>query len=92
MSKTDLQDGGCGGHLGFLIDTILAKFDPEVVLLLSSKFQLKLTKGLGNDVENRYSSLRLWRPSSIFGQLSLAILCVYWVPRCSSSSFNSIKQ
>ena len=51
MSKTDFQDGSCGGHLGFLI-TILADFDPKVVLLLQSKFQLKLTKGLGRDVEN----------------------------------------
>ena len=29
------------GHLGFLIDTILACFDPEVILLLKSKFPLK---------------------------------------------------
>ena len=27
-------------------------FDPEVILLLQSKFQLKATKGLGRDVEN----------------------------------------
>ena len=52
MSKTDFQDGSCGGHLGFLINTILAHFDPEVVLLLQSKFRLKLTKDLGKDVEN----------------------------------------
>ena len=24
MSKTDFQDGSCGGHLGFLIDSVLA--------------------------------------------------------------------
>ena len=40
------QDGSCGGHLGFLIDTILAHFNPEVFLLLQSKFRLTLTKGL----------------------------------------------
>ena len=33
-------------------DTTLACFDPEVILLLQSKFQLKATKGLGRDVEN----------------------------------------
>ena len=38
MSKTDFQDGSCGGHLGFQIDMFLANFDPEVVLLLKSKF------------------------------------------------------
>ena len=30
MSETDFLDGGCGGHLGFLINVILAHFDPEV--------------------------------------------------------------
>ena len=54
MSKTDFQYGGCGGHLGFWIDTILAHFDPKVVLLLQSKFQLKLTKGFGRDVKNYF--------------------------------------
>ena len=47
MSKTDFQDGGCGGYLVFPIDMILAHFDPEVVLLLQSKFRLKSTKGFG---------------------------------------------
>ena len=47
MSKTDFQNGGCRGHLGFPLDTILAHFDPEVVMLPQSKFWLKSTKGLG---------------------------------------------
>ena len=46
MSKTVFQYGSCRGHLGFLIDIISAHFDPEVVLLLQSKFWLKPTKGL----------------------------------------------
>ena len=50
MSKTDFQDGGCGSHLGFQIDTTYAQFDTEVVLLLQSKFQLKSTLGFGSDV------------------------------------------
>ena len=52
MSKTAFQGGGCGGHLGFPVDTILAHFDPEVVLLLQDKFRLKSTEGLERDVEN----------------------------------------
>ena len=43
MSKTDFQYGSCGGHLEFPTDTILAHFNPEVVLLLQSKFRLKST-------------------------------------------------
>ena len=43
----NFQDGGHGGHLGFPINMILANFDPEVILLLQSKFQLISTKGLG---------------------------------------------
>ena len=39
------------GHLEFPIDTILPRFDPEVNLLLQSKFRLKATKDLGRDVE-----------------------------------------
>ena len=38
-------------HLEFPIDTILPRFDPEVNLLLQSKFRLKATKDLGRDVE-----------------------------------------
>ena len=47
MSKTDFQDGDCGGHLGFPTGTILAIFDLEVILLLQCKFQLKLPKRFG---------------------------------------------
>ena len=63
------QNDGCGGHLGFLINTILAHFDPEGIMLLQSKFQLKSTKGLGRDVENWFS----------IGS-GLAILCLLGAP------------
>ena len=36
------------------MNTILAHFDPEVVLLLQSKFRLKSTKGLGKDVKSDF--------------------------------------
>ena len=44
MSKTDFHNGGCGSHLGFPIGMILAHFDPEALMLLQNKFQLKSTK------------------------------------------------
>ena len=37
----DFQDGGHGGHLGFLIRTILAIFDLQVTLMLPTKFRVK---------------------------------------------------
>ena len=52
MSKTDFQDGAVVPILDFRSTRFLAHFDPEVVLLLQSKFWLKSTKGLGRDVEN----------------------------------------
>ena len=35
-----IQDGGHGGHLGFLIRMILAIFDLQVTLMLPTKFQV----------------------------------------------------
>ena len=37
----DFQVGSHGGHLGFLIRTILAIFDLQVTLMLSTKFRVK---------------------------------------------------
>ena len=38
--KIDFQDGGHGGHLGFLIRRILVIFDPQVTLMLPNKFRV----------------------------------------------------
>ena len=46
-SQIDFQDGHCGGHLGVLIDIILAIFNLQVILLLQCEFQLKSPNGLG---------------------------------------------
>ena len=59
-SKIGFQDGG---HFGFLISTIFASFHLHVNLLLHHKFQLNSPCGLREDVQNRLSRWRLWRPS-----------------------------
>ena len=41
LTCIDFQDGGHGGHLGFLIRTILAIFDLQVTLMLPTKFRVK---------------------------------------------------
>ena len=43
LSKTDFQDGGCGGHLGFLI-TIFAHFDPVATEQVSAKTDQRFGK------------------------------------------------
>ena len=42
MSFEDFLFFSSGGHLGFSMDIILPCFDPEVILLLKSKFMLKV--------------------------------------------------
>ena len=65
-------------HLGFSINTILACFNPEVILLLKSKFRLKGIKGLRRDVKNWFSRWRLWWPSWIFYPL-ISLYCVSYI-------------
>ena len=62
----DFQDGGHGGHLGFLIRTILAIFDLQVTLMLPTKFRVKWLLGLGEEAKNRFSIWPPWRPSWIY--------------------------
>ena len=44
-AKNRFQDGGHGGHLGFLIELILAIFDILVTLMLSTKFKVNCPFG-----------------------------------------------
>ena len=73
MRKIDFQDGGHGGHLGFLIGMILAIFDLQVTLMLPSKFGVNWPFGSGEVAKNRFSRWRPWRPSWISDQNILAI-------------------
>ena len=43
----DFQDGRHGGHLGFLIDTILAIFNLQVTLMLPTKYRINWPMGVG---------------------------------------------
>ena len=60
--KIDFQDGG---HLGFLIGTILAIFDLQVTQMLPSKFGVNWPFGSGEEAKNRFSRWQPWRPSWI---------------------------
>ena len=51
-----------GGHLGFLIGTILAIFDLQVTPMLLSKFGVNWPFGSGEEGKNRFSR---WWPSWI---------------------------
>ena len=51
----DFQDGGHGGHLGFLIRTILAIFDLQVTRMHPTKFRVKWLLELGEEAKNRFS-------------------------------------
>ena len=49
--KIDFQNGCHGGHLGFLIGTILAIFDLEVTLMLPTIFGVNWLLGLGEEAK-----------------------------------------
>ena len=61
-AKKDFQDGHHGSHLGFSISRILAIFDLQVTLILSTKFGVNWPFSSGNEVKNRFSR---WQPSWI---------------------------
>ena len=50
-AKIDFHDGG---HLGFLIDTMLSTFDPQVTPLLPTKFQVNWPFCSGESVQNGF--------------------------------------
>ena len=53
--KIDFQDGGHGGHLGFLIGTILAISDLQDTAMLPTEFQVNWPFGSGEKSKNRFS-------------------------------------
>ena len=61
-AKIDFQDGR-HGFLGFPIGTVLAIFDLQVTMILSSKFRVRWPFGSEDKVQNRLSG---WPPCSHF--------------------------
>ena len=59
--KIDFQDGNCGGHLVFPIETILAIFDLQVISKILTKFQVKMPFSSGEEAKKRFSR---WQRSS----------------------------
>ena len=60
MRKIDFQDGCHGGHLGFLIGTILAIFDLQVTLMLPTYFKVNKPFCSGEEMKNRFSRWPPW--------------------------------
>ena len=70
--KIGFQDGGCGGHLGFPIETILAIFDLQIAPTLPTRFQVSWPFGSRQEVQNRYSRWRPWRPAWISDRIDFS--------------------
>ena len=64
--KTDFQDGGHGGQLGFPIGTTLTTFDLQITPMLPTKFRVNWHLGLGEEAKNRFSRWLPWWPSWIY--------------------------
>ena len=58
--KINFQDGGHGGHLGFLIGMLLVIFDLQVTPMLPTQFEVNWLLGLGEEAKNRFARWRLW--------------------------------
>ena len=54
-----------GGHLRFLVETVLASFDLQVTPMLPIKFQVSWLFGSGEEAKNIFSRWSPWRPSWI---------------------------
>ena len=56
----DFQDGNCGGHLVYLIGTILATFDLQATSMIITKFQVNWPFSSGEEAKNRFSRWPSW--------------------------------
>ena len=79
--KTDFQDSGHGGHLGFPIGTTLAIFDLQITPMRPTMFKFNRPFASGEESKNRFSR---WRPRKDFSY--------FWSkksPRCFLPGFES---
>ena len=88
--KTDFQDGGHGGHLGFLIETIVATFDLQVTLMLPTKFQVSWPFSSGEDAKIDFKDCCYGGHFGFLNGTVLAFFFTYKSPRCFPPSFLSI--
>ena len=72
MSKTNFQDGGCDGHIGFPIDTILALFHPGPVATeqISAQIDQRFGKGCRKLISKTAAVAAIW----IFDWLSFSYI------------------
>ena len=63
--KIDFQHGGYGDYLWFQIGTFLCICDLQITPILPIKFRVSWPFRSGEEVQNRFSRWRLWRPSWI---------------------------
>ena len=88
--KIDFQDGGHGGHLGFLIETIVAIFDLQVTLMLPTKFQVNWPFSQGEDAKIDFKDCCYGGHLGFLNGTVLAFFFTYKSPRCFPPSFKSI--
>ena len=67
------QDDGHGGHLGFLIGTIIAIFDLQVTPILPTKFNVNKQFDSGEEAKNRFSRWPPWQTSWISDQKDFSL-------------------
>ena len=79
--KIGFKDGDHGGHLGFLIETILAIFDVQVTPMLPTKFQVNRSFGSGEGVKIDFQDGR--HLEFLIG----LILATFDLPQCFLLSF-----
>ena len=69
--KIDFQEGLCGSHFGILIRTIIASFDLQVNLMLSTKFQVHWPFSSEEETKNHCVGSNLGFP--IFASFDLQV-------------------
>ena len=72
--SVQFDDDRHSGHLGFLIGSILAIFDVQVIPMLPTEFQVNWPFGSGKATKNRFSR---WPPLQHLGFLIGMILALF---------------
>ena len=84
--KIDYEDGR---HLGFLIETILAMFDLQVILMIHTKFQVNWPFSAGEEA-NKVFKIAAMAAILDFRLERFYLFLIYKSPQCFLQSFKSI--